>query len=87
MAVCALCCQSGGSTGNCYGQGLRGVPLVMSRILPEYPDSNPSDRSVLADVFLRQQPDEEEEEEDKGDGKDDDDDDDQEGEDDEGYSE
>jgi hypothetical protein len=58
----------------------------MSRIDPEYPDSNPSDRSGAADVFLRQEPDEQEdEEEDEGDGagKEDDDDD----EDDEGYSE
>ncbi len=48
------------------------------------PDSDPSDRSVAADVLLRQEPDEEEdEEEDEGDGKEDDDDDD---EDDDGYS-
>jgi hypothetical protein len=44
----------------------------MSRIHPECPDSDPSDRSVAADV-LRQEPDEEEdEEEDEGDGKEDD---------------
>jgi hypothetical protein len=35
----------------------------MSRIHPECPDSGPSDRSVAADVLLRQKPDEEEEEE------------------------
>jgi len=46
------------------------------------PDSDPSDRSVAADVLLRQEPDEDEEE-DEGDGKEDDDDDDK----DEGYSE
>jgi hypothetical protein len=49
----------------------------MLRIHPEYPDSAPFDRSVGADVLLRQEPDEEEEEdEDEGDGKEDDDDDD-----------
>jgi hypothetical protein len=53
----------------------------MSRIHPECPDSDPSDRSV-ADVVLRQEPDEEDE--DEGDGKEDDDDDDN---DDDGYSE
>ena len=42
----------------------------MSRIHPECPDSDPSDRSVAADVLLRQEPGEEEdEEEDEGDGK------------------
>jgi hypothetical protein len=47
----------------------------MSRNHPECPDSDRSDRSVAADVLLRQEPDEEEdEEEDKGNGKDDDDD-------------
>ena len=59
----------------------------MSRIHPECPDSDPSDRSVAADVLLRQQPDEEEDdEEDEGDGKEDDDDDDDDDKDD-GYSE
>jgi hypothetical protein len=54
----------------------------MSRIHPECPGPAPSDRSVLADVLLRQEPDEEEdEEEDEGNGKEDDDDDD------DGYSE
>ena len=49
----------------------------MSRIHPECPDSDPSDRSAAADVLLREEPDEEEdEEEDEGDGKEDDDDDD-----------
>ena len=56
----------------------------MGRIHPECPDSEPSDRSVLADVFLQQEPAEEEDEEDDGDGKEDDDDDDK---DDDGYSE
>ena len=53
----------------------------MGRIHPEYPDSDPSDRSVAADALLRQEPDEEE---DEGDGKEDDDDDDKN---DDGYSE
>ena len=49
----------------------------MSRIHPECPDSDPSDRSVASHVLLRQEPAEEEgEEEDEGDGKEDDDDDD-----------
>jgi hypothetical protein len=59
----------------------------MSRIHPECLDSGPSDRSVAADVLLRQEPDEEEdEEEDEGDGKEKEDDDDDDTEDD-GYSE
>ena len=69
----SLCCQ-----------GPRGVPLDMSRIHPERPDSDPFGRSVAADVLLRQEPEEEDEEEDGGDGKEDDDDDDK---DDDGYSE
>ena len=49
----------------------------MSSIRPGCLDSDPSDRSVAADVLPRQEPDEEEdEEEDEGDGKEDDDDDD-----------
>jgi hypothetical protein len=56
----------------------------MSRIRPEYLDSDPSDRSVAADVVLRQEPEEEEDEEEgEGDGKEDDDNDDK----DDGYSE
>ena len=56
----------------------------MSRIHPECLGSDPPDRSVAADVLLRQEPDEEEDEdEDEGDGKEDDDDDDT----DDGYSE
>jgi hypothetical protein len=59
-----------------FAKEYEGVPLNMSRINPECPDS--------ADVLLRQEPDEEEdEEEDEGDGKEDDDEDDG----DEGYSE
>jgi hypothetical protein len=55
----------------------------MSKIHPECPDSDPSDRSIAADILVRQEPDGEEEE-DEGDGKEDDEDDD---EDDDGYSE
>ena len=47
----------------------------MSRICPEWPDSDPPDRSVAADVLLRQEPVEEEDEE-EDDGKEEDDDDD-----------
>jgi hypothetical protein len=61
------------------------VPLDMSRIYPECHDSYPSDRSVPADVLLRQEPvEEEDEEEDESDDKEDDDDDDKG---DDGYSE
>jgi hypothetical protein len=54
-------------------QRLRGVPLDMSRIHPECPDSASADRSVAASVLLRQEPDEEEEEEEEDDRKEDDD--------------
>jgi hypothetical protein len=48
----------------------------MNRIHPECPNSDPSNRSVVADIFLRQEPDEEEdEEEDEGNGEEDEDDD------------
>jgi hypothetical protein len=57
----------------------------MSRIHPECPNSDPCDRSVTADVVLRQEPDEEDEEEDEGDGKKDDEDEDDDK--DDGYSE
>ena len=57
--------------------------MDMGRIHPECPYSDPSDRSVTADVLLRQGPGEEDEEEDEGDGKEDDDDDDKN----DGYSE
>jgi hypothetical protein len=41
----------------------------MSRNHPECPDSDPSDRSVAADVLLRQEPDEGEDEEEEDDRK------------------
>jgi hypothetical protein len=73
-----------------FAKAYRGLPLSMSSIHPECPDSDPPDRSVAADVLLRQEPDEEEDEEEQededegeGDDKDDDDDDDT----DDGYSE
>ena len=61
--------------------------MSMTTIHLEYPDQDPPDRSVAADVLLRQEPDEEEdeEEEDEGDGKDKEDDDDDDT--DDGYSE
>ena len=68
-----------------FAKGYRGVPLDMSRIHPECPGSDPPDRSVVADLLLRQEPDEEEdEEEDENDGKEGDDDGDET---DDGYSE
>jgi len=58
----------------------------MSRIRPENLVPDPSHRSVGADIFLRQEPEEEEDdEEDEDNGKDDREDDDEENED--GYSE
>ena len=53
----------------------------MSRIRPDLPALDPSDRPVAAEVLVREEPEEEEDEED--DGKDDDD----EGDTDDGYSE
>jgi hypothetical protein len=78
IAVHALC--------RCHES--RGVPLGMRRINPEYLDPDSSDRSVTADILLRQEPDEDdqEEKEDEGDDKEEDDDDDDE-ESDDGYSE
>ncbi len=54
----------------------------MSRIHPECPDSDPSDRSVAADVLVREEPDEEEEDEEENEEDNDD-----EESDDDGYSE
>ena len=67
----------------CGCQGY-GVPSGMSRIHPECSESDPSNRSVAADVFLRHEPEEEEDEE-EGDGKEKEDDD--EADEDDGYSE
>ena len=61
--------------------------MDMSRINPECPDSDPPDRSVTADVLVREEPDggeDEEEDEEDGDGKEDADDD---NENDDGYPE
>src|SRR6266699_2911438 len=55
-----------GIMARCPCQGIR-VPLDMRRMNPECPDSDSSDRSVVADVILRQEPDEEEEEEENDD--------------------
>lgn len=65
------CCSAGGG---------RGVRLHVKH--PEYLDADSSDRSIGADVSVRDEPDEEEEEEDNGHDDDDDDE-----EDDDGYSE
>ena len=55
--------------------GYERVPLGMSRIHPEYPESDRFDRSVAADALPREEPDEEEDEEEhEDDGKEDDDD-------------
>ena len=59
---------------------VRGVPLSMSKIRPEYLDATGSDCSVAIDALVREEPEEEEDDEEE-----DDDDDDRE--DDEGYSE
>ena len=56
--------------------------MDMSRIHPEWPDSDPSDRSVAADILVREEPDEEEEDEEENE----EDNDNEEG-DDDGYSE
>ena len=58
-----------------------GIPLDMSRIRPEYLDPETSDRSVAADVPVREEPDEEKEEDKEDEDEDD------ESDDDEGYSE
>ena len=65
-------------------KGIREVPLDMSRIPPECADSDASDRSVAADVLLRQKPDDEEDEPEDDDENNEEDDDDGH---DDGYSE
>jgi hypothetical protein len=44
----------------------------MSRIHPESPESDPSDRSLTIDVLLRQEPDDEDDEDDEEDEEDED---------------
>ena len=66
--------------GNNLPDVVRGVPLNMSRIHPECLDPDLSNRSVAADVLLREEPEEEEDEEEE-------DDDDENEDEDEGYSE
>ena len=63
----------------------RGVPLGMHRINPEYLDHDSSDRSLAADILLRQEPDEDEDEEEEDEGDDKEEEDDEES--DDGYSE
>jgi len=62
-----------------HGKEICGVPLGMGGILPESPDSDPSDLLVAVDVLVREEPDEEEDDGKKDNGDDDEDDD--------GYSE
>ena len=64
-------------------QGVRGVPLGISRIRPDCLDSETVDRAAAADVLVREEPDDEEEDEenDREEGDDDG------REDDDGYSE
>src|SRR6266566_2592936 len=59
-----VCCLSVRSLTYCWCgcQGVRGVPLGMRRIPPEYLDPETSDRSVAADVLVREEPDGEEKE-------------------------
>ena len=64
-----------------------GVPLDMSRKHSECRGSDPSDRSVAADVLLRQEPEEEEDQDEDEDEEDGNEDDDETNEDDDGYSE
>jgi len=78
-------CEGGSPATACLRlpQATTAYHLEMSRIRPEYFDAAPSDRSVAADVLLRQEPDEDEEDE-ENDGKKEDDEADDE---DDGYSE
>jgi hypothetical protein len=72
-----------GASGAPHLQAAEAYHWKMSRIDPECSDADTSDRSVAADVLLRQEPEEdedEEEEEEEDDGEEDDDTD-------EGYSE
>jgi len=71
------------------GHPLESILLGMTRIYPECPDLEPHDRSLVAGVLFRQQPDDEEDEdEDDHDGKEDNDEDyEEEEEEDDGYSE
>jgi hypothetical protein len=45
----------------------------MSRIFPECPDADASNRSVAADLLFRQEPDDEDEEDDDNNGREDED--------------
>jgi hypothetical protein len=58
----------------------------MSRIFPECPDADASNRSVAADLLFRQEPDDEEDEEEEDEDQDEDQDEEDDDED-EGYSE
>lgn len=75
--------EIGSAISSCSGR-CEAYYLDMSRIRPESPDSDPSDRWIAADVRLRQEPDEDDDEE-EDDSEEDDDADDDDG--DDGYSE
>jgi hypothetical protein len=64
-----VCCLSVPRPLLLHCHGLQGLPLDMSRIPPECPGSDPSDRAAIADVRFREEPDEQgdEEEEEKKD--------------------
>jgi hypothetical protein len=49
----------------CVCRRVRGVPLGMSRLCPEKPGSESTDRSVATDVLLREEPEEDEEDRDE----------------------
>jgi hypothetical protein len=57
-----------------YAKRRRGVPSGMHRMNPECLDHEPSDRSAVANMLLRVEPDEEEDEDDSKEDDDDDDD-------------
>ena len=80
MTVCRLSVRSL-TYCRCRCLRVRGVALGMRRIHPECLDPETSDRSVAADVLVREEPDEEDDEEGDGEEKE------GEEEDDEGYSE
>jgi hypothetical protein len=74
------------NSGSGQAEPFEGVRLDMSRIHPECAATDPTDRSVPADILVRKEPDEEEDEEDEEDDSEKEGDDENE-DDDEGYSE
>ena len=82
MTVCRLSVRSL-TYCRCGAKGYEAYHWAMSRMRPEYLDPETSDRSVTADVLVREEPEEEDDDDEEGDGEE------KEGEeeDDEGYSE